>query len=567
MEAATIKPANPEVRGKGFRIEGRHIKTINTSLSDLLAYAYDIQARQMVGLPAWAESDKYEIEGVAPSDQPGEPNWKFMMRKLLADRFGLQFHTGTMEMPVYELHVGKNGPKLGEVQTGPGQGSLYLGPASPGPGVTLHAKGQTMAGLAKLLEGTELARPVVDRTGITGKFDFEMTFSSDRIRKGGDGAAPPMEDEPNAPPGIFTAIQDQLGLKLEPAKGPVETMVIDHIQKPELDVAASGASMGLPAQTGSGSVNSSDQAHTPDKPSVDSSAALVAQKTTAKAERYEAATVKLAPTRDSMSPEQWRALTSKFGAHVDGTLAEYTNMSLMQLISEAFGTPPYAIAGPDWLSLWRPQYFDIVARMPDGATQDDAPKMLQALLMDRFHLQIHREMQMKPVLAMIVAKDGPKLKPSPPTAPIDGPVQDVKHADGTISSNMGIHGRLLQRFDPQTQTLHLEASKLSMDEFADRLTGLMQSGNESKRRVVNETGLKGDYQIMIDFSIADQVAAARAHGVIPSTPGSPQTEASDPNGLSTLVSSVKKLGLDLQPRTALVPVLVVDQADRIPTQN
>jgi uncharacterized protein (TIGR03435 family) len=106
-----------------------------------------------------------------------------------------------------------------------------------------------------------------------------------------------------------------------------------------------------------------------------------------------------------------------------------------------------------------------------------------------------------------------------------------------------------------------------MDEFADRLTALMQRGNESKRRVVNETGLKGDYQIMIDFSIADQVAAARAHGVIPSTPGSPQTEASDPNGLSTLVSSVKKLGLDLQPRTALVPVLVVDQADRIPTQN
>ena len=380
MEAATIKPANPEARGRGFQIQGRHIKTINTSLSDLLAYAYDIQARQMVGLPAWAASDKYEIAGVAPSDQQGEPNWKFMMRKLLADRFGLQFHTGTTEMPVFELHVGKNGPKLGEVQTGPGQGSLYLSPASSGPGLTLHAKGQTMAGLAKILEGTELDRPVVDRTGITGKFDFEMTFLSDR-RKGGAAAAP-MEDEPNAPPGIFTAIQDQLGLKLEPAKGPVETLVIDKVHKPELDVATGGV---MPAQPSTGGVVTPDAQHAAaagDSPEPD----------------FEVAAIRPSNPNDQ-----------SYGFQVNGRQIFYENERVVDLIAYAYGVRASQVArAPEWIDKER---YDIrgVVNQPNQPTVKQQQHMLQKLLADRFQLTAHHEMREMPIYVVTVARGGPNL--------------------------------------------------------------------------------------------------------------------------------------------------------------
>jgi uncharacterized protein (TIGR03435 family) len=100
----------------------------------------------------------------------------------------------------------------------------------------------------------------------------------------------------------------------------------------------------------------------------------------------------------------------RFGAHVEGSRAEYTYMTLKDLIANAYGVKAYQVTGPDWLASQR---FDISAKMPDGSTADDAPRMLQALLVERFHLIGHHDTQEHPVLALVVAKGGPHLKDAP----------------------------------------------------------------------------------------------------------------------------------------------------------
>jgi hypothetical protein len=113
FEVATIKPSRPDEQGKAFRVNGRHFSTINTSLSDLITFAYGLHARQITGGPAWLETEKYDL--AAQPDGEGQPNdkqWKMMVQKLLADRFKLTFHRDKKELSVYAIVVGKTGPKL-----------------------------------------------------------------------------------------------------------------------------------------------------------------------------------------------------------------------------------------------------------------------------------------------------------------------------------------------------------------------------------------------------------------------------------------------------------------------
>ncbi len=387
FEAVTIKPSEPDTPGKGFRIEGRHFRTINTTLSDMLQFAYGLQARQVEGAPGWAGMEKYEISGVAAATGPEQPKWNLMMQKLLADRFGLQFHTGTTEMPVYELHVAKNGPKLSATPPNSERGGLYMGGNASGPGVTAHGNGQTMAGLAKLLGDWQFDRPVVDRTGLTGKFDFELTFMSDR-QKGG-AAAPSIEDEPNAPPSIFTAIQDQLGLKLEPAKGPVETLVIDHIQKPELDVAeVQGAARVMPVSLIQEGSTQAGRAATP-----------------------------LAFEVASIKPDTSGTGILEFENTPDGFQAR--GFTVQMLIRAAYGYDDALIMGaPGWLNS---EHYTLDAKVAGSdvpalakLNPEQRKLMLQPLLADRFQLKFHRETKQLATYSLVVAKGGLKLTPSPP---------------------------------------------------------------------------------------------------------------------------------------------------------
>jgi uncharacterized protein (TIGR03435 family) len=283
----------------------------------------------------------------------------------------------------------------------------------------------------------------------------------------------------------------------------------------------------------------------------------------------------------------------RFGAHVDGSRADYAYMSLKELIANAYGVKGYEVTGPAWLGSER---FDIQAKMPDGAQKDDAPAMLRALLEERFRLTAHKGKQEQTVLALLVGKDGPMLKDAPPPAePIaedaplkpgefkvdapDGPIRVTRNDDGTVTMNMGARGTITQKIDMGTQTVHMESSTVTMGGFADMLTNMMQMGGAGGQQVVDMTGLKGNYEVALDFSLADLIAMvrerARELGMgMPGAPAGggakdnlPASGVTDPTGQSSMYASVEKLGLKLESRKAAVDQVVVDHVEKTPTEN
>jgi uncharacterized protein (TIGR03435 family) len=307
---------------------------------------------------------------------------------------------------------------------------------------------------------------------------------------------------------------------------------------------------------------------------------------------FEVATVKPSPLLDraKMAAEIQAGRMPRFGPHVSLSQAEYNFMLLRDLIALAYNVKAYQITGPPWLATER---FDIVAKMPDGASKDDAPKFLQALLAERFKLAVHRDTQERPVLALVVGKDGPKLKESPaPPAPIDenaplkpgemkmdspeGPARITRNPDNSMTINRGAKGIMKTRFDAETRSMIMESSNVTMPGLAEQLTGMFQMGGSGGKQVVDQTGLKGSYEVTMEFAMADLMAMARSQGMMPMGPGggggganaSPASEASDPGGMgSTVYTSVKKLGLKLEPRKAKVEQLVIDHVEKTPTEN
>ncbi|HEX5432586.1 MAG TPA: TIGR03435 family protein [Bryobacteraceae bacterium] len=230
FEVATIKPSKPGAPGKAILVRGRNFSTLNTTLSDLITFAYTIHPRQIVNGPGWLETEKYDL--AAKPDGEGQPSgsqWKVMLQKLLADRFSLKFHRDKKDLTVYAIVAGKNGPKLTKSEGDPnGLPSLFF----RGLGV-LPARNATMAEFAGLMQSAVLDRPVVDQTGITGRYDFTLTWTPDETQFGGRGGrVPPPANNAAAPPDLFTAIQEQMGLKLESKKAPVDVLVIDGVEKP-----------------------------------------------------------------------------------------------------------------------------------------------------------------------------------------------------------------------------------------------------------------------------------------------------------------------------------------------
>jgi uncharacterized protein (TIGR03435 family) len=230
FEVATIRPSNPDAQGRGFAVRGRMFSTLNTSLSNLISFAYGLQARQITGGPDWLETEKYDLS--AQPDGTGQPNerqWKMMLQKLLADRFKLAFHREKKELAVYAIVVAAAGPKLTRSEGDPnGLPALFF----KGLGV-LPARNATMADFAGVMQSAVLDRPVVDQTALPGRYDFTLTWTPDESQFGGLGArVPPPAGDAAAPPGLFTAIQEQLGLRLQSTKAQVDVLVIDHVERP-----------------------------------------------------------------------------------------------------------------------------------------------------------------------------------------------------------------------------------------------------------------------------------------------------------------------------------------------
>jgi uncharacterized protein (TIGR03435 family) len=230
FEVATIKPTKPDEQRKLFGVRGNHFSTINTSLTDLITFAYGVQQKQVVGAPSWMDTDKWDIE--AQPDVAGAPNKQqvaTMVQKLLADRFKLTFHKDTKELAAYVLTEAKGGQKMKKGSDDPNQlpGLFFRGFG------VLTVQNATMQDFAGLMQSAVLDRPVVDQTSLSGKWNFLLKWTPDESQFGGMGVkVPPPSDAPDAPPPLFTAIQEQIGLKLDAGKAQVPVLVIDKAEKP-----------------------------------------------------------------------------------------------------------------------------------------------------------------------------------------------------------------------------------------------------------------------------------------------------------------------------------------------
>jgi uncharacterized protein (TIGR03435 family) len=253
FEVATVKPtASTDGRALLQATPGRLVMT-NLALRRMILIAYEVQDYQIAGAPGWIDSEHYDIQAKAESNPSVQQMEGPMLRRLLEERFSLAIHRETRQLPVYMLSVGKTGPELQPSKEGSctpyatnspppikAQGEprpVFCGfQRTPTEGLnrTLDAKGVTMAALATNLSRTytaALGRNVIDGTGLTGIFDFHLTWAMDppAAVPGAAGNMSPLE---STGPSIFVALQEQLGLRLESTKGPVEVIVIDHIQKP-----------------------------------------------------------------------------------------------------------------------------------------------------------------------------------------------------------------------------------------------------------------------------------------------------------------------------------------------
>lgn len=228
-EVVTIKPSEPNFDSRGFQSRGRHILAANETVRDMICFAWGLHAKQIVGGPEWLGTDHYFVDGVP--DVPGEPNLKqfrSMIRKMLAARFGLEVHQEKRELSVYALTVAKGGARMTKSLGNPN------GPPNDDFSTSAYMKetNTTMGEYAKALEYV-LDRPVVDQTGLEGRWDFLLRWTPDESQFTAIGMRiPPPTDNPNAPPGLFDAIQEQIGLKLHAVKAPVEVLVIDKVERP-----------------------------------------------------------------------------------------------------------------------------------------------------------------------------------------------------------------------------------------------------------------------------------------------------------------------------------------------
>jgi uncharacterized protein (TIGR03435 family) len=230
LEVATIKPSQPDRPGRAFLWRGNRFLTINTTLMALIGFAYDVQDKQVIGGPDWMNTDKFDIEG--KPDTPGTPSreqLRTMVKKLLADRFQLKFHNDKKELPAYVLTAGKAGSKMTKDDADPnGLPALFFRQLGD-----LNVRNATMGDFTHLMQSAVLDRPVVDQTSLAGKWDFQLKWTPDDSQFSGMGMRPPPpSDAPDAPPPLFTAIQEQLGLKLESGRAQVDVMVIDQVEHP-----------------------------------------------------------------------------------------------------------------------------------------------------------------------------------------------------------------------------------------------------------------------------------------------------------------------------------------------
>ncbi len=234
FDVATIKP-NPsgDVTLRQLTMNGRNFILRNGSLADMISFAYNVQKKQIVNAPDWEDKDRYDIAAVPNVE--GAPNLdqvRIMMRKLLADRYALKFHHEKREMAAFVLSAGKSEPKLTKSEsTNPMPNNVGIRPAPNG--IKAVLTNATTADFTVFLQLLVLDKPVVDQTGITGRYDISVTFTPDDSQfNGRPPKGPPLAEGTEPAPDLYSAIQQQLGMKLSSEKASVDVIAIDHVEKP-----------------------------------------------------------------------------------------------------------------------------------------------------------------------------------------------------------------------------------------------------------------------------------------------------------------------------------------------
>jgi uncharacterized protein (TIGR03435 family) len=229
-DVVTVKPSDPNRPGKLFTIRGRQVLTINTTVADLITFGYSLQTKQIINAPTWMD-EKFDVDGVPDIEgQPNEQQMRMLIANALEQRFGLKFHTEQREMTAYVLSVAKGGPKLTVTSASEnGPGNFLFGGLGK-----LHTSNLSMKEFCHGMQEAVMDKPVVDHTGLTGRYDFNLDWTPDQSQFASFGVhiPPPDPNDTNAPPSLYTALQEQLGLKMETTKTNVDVMVIDHIEKP-----------------------------------------------------------------------------------------------------------------------------------------------------------------------------------------------------------------------------------------------------------------------------------------------------------------------------------------------
>jgi uncharacterized protein (TIGR03435 family) len=242
FEAATVKQSRTGEPARG-RVAPERFTANNTSVLRLLQTAFDIQEDRILNAPGWARTDGYDINAKAPAGVPLGPNLTPMLRALLKDRFGMTAHVEMRDMPIYQLVLsprnGKLGPNLQQSACDCREKGAARCPEGPpvkgmpeldGTACAFLAfkgrnimRGYPMADLGKMLT-RPAGRVVVDRTGLSGTWNVELEYTPDQDLAN-DPATP-------AGPSLPTAVEEQLGLKLQSARGQVEVLIIDHLERP-----------------------------------------------------------------------------------------------------------------------------------------------------------------------------------------------------------------------------------------------------------------------------------------------------------------------------------------------
>jgi len=222
-EVVAVRPSDPNSKEIGYRISGRRqIQLLRQTAEAMLIVGYGVHKKQIENAPEWMRTQEWDVTG--ETDVVGEPNEaqvKALVRKLLKERFGLMVHTEQREMPVFALTAAKGGAKLKKSDGDPSALADEYERESAGES-TLKFVNAPVSLLVTFLD-FRADKPVVNKTGLDGRYDFTLKYTTDETRVSADA---------NAAPGLFTAMEEQLGLKLEPMKAAADVLVVDKITTP-----------------------------------------------------------------------------------------------------------------------------------------------------------------------------------------------------------------------------------------------------------------------------------------------------------------------------------------------